>query len=229
MKCSLCQREIIRNLKLKEILLPGRMITEELCADCRTGFILLKKEKVCHGCNKPSKNPYCHDCRSWQRQYPDYNFHHEALFKYNEVFKQWMMQYKISGDYRLRYTFQQEIRDFFRFFQREKYLICPLPLSQQRFHKRGFNQVSSFLEAAGVPVTALLVKSLHTKPQAEKNRQDRLQMQQPFELNVEPEEIRGSKIILVDDVYTTGRTMFHGASLLLKHEPKEIRSFSLAR
>ena len=37
------------------------------------------------------------------------------------------------------------------------------------------------------------------------------------------------EIILVDDVYTTGRTLFYAAECLLPYQPKKIRTFTLAR
>ncbi|HHJ5214051.1 TPA: phosphoribosyltransferase family protein, partial [Enterococcus hirae] len=48
-------------------------------------------------------------------------------------------------------------------------------------------------------------------------------------LAVVPTIIKGKKVLLVDDVYTTGQTLFHAASCLLPHAPEKIRTFSLAR
>lgn len=229
MKCSYCQEPIIRNLTLREVLLPTPKITEELCENCQQLFTPVPKTNVCCGCQKKCAQGYCQDCRRWQLLYPDYDFHHEALFQYDEGFKEWMMQYKIAGDYRLRTTFAKEIRTYFRPFIRKGYLICPLPLSEQRYQHRGFNQAEAFLTAAKIPVTNLLIRTKHVKPQAEKNRAGRMKMTQPFALNVPAEDVANQRIIIVDDVYTTGRTMFHGANVILTAEPAEIRTFSLAR
>ena len=54
-------------------------------------------------------------------------------------------------------------------------------------------------------------------------------MPQPFEVNVDKNKIMNQEIILVDDVYTTGRTMFYAAECLLPYQPKKIRTFTLAR
>lgn len=229
MKCSYCQKAIYRNLTIKEVLLPTPKITEELCASCRNLFVSLPKKGVCRGCQKSCSTEYCRDCQTWRKLYPDYDFQHEALFHYDEAFKEWMMQYKIAGDYRLRSTFAKEIKAYFRPFIHEGYLICPLPLSEQRFQDRGFNQAEALLTAAGVPVTQLLKRTGHTKPQAEKNRAGRMKLEQPFELNDATLKLNGQKIILADDVYTTGRTIFHAAAVVRASKAKKIRTFSLAR
>ncbi len=54
-------------------------------------------------------------------------------------------------------------------------------------------------------------------------------MPQPFEVNLDKNRIMNQEIILVDDVYTTGRTMFYAAECLLPYRPKKIRTFTLAR
>ena len=45
-------------------------------------------------------------------------------------------------------------------------------------------------------------------------------MPQPFEINVDKNKIMNQEIILVDVVYTTGRTLFYAAESLLPYQPK---------
>lgn len=42
-------------------------------------------------------------------------------------------------------------------------------------------------------------------------------------------DLKNKEIVLVDDVYTTGRTLFYAAECLLPFHPKKIRTFTLAR
>ena len=108
-------------------------------------------------------------------------------------------------------------------------VVCPIPLSEKRQQTRGFNQVEAILSEANIPYKCLLKKKIDTSAQAKKTRDERLLMPQPFEVNVDKNKIMNQEIILVDDVYTTGRTMFYAAECLLPYQPKKIRTFTLAR
>ncbi len=74
-----------------------------------------------------------------------------------------------------------------------------------------------------------LLKRAELTPQSEKSREERLQMTQPFELKVSKEKIRNQRVLLVDDVYTTGRTLFHAAELLYKNGAETVKSLTFAR
>jgi competence protein ComFC len=181
----------------------------------------------CPTCRKAGLSIPCQDCLLWHKIYPTYNFQHEAFFQYDDAFHQWIHQYKFLGDYRLRKTFVVELRHFFK---KEKFdVICAIPLSKERYLKRGFNQVEGILEAAAIKIEKLLDKKVNTVPQAEKNRSERLITPQPFEVVATEQQITGKRILLVDDVYTTGRTLFHAAEALNAYHPREIRTLSLAR
>ncbi|MGM0287716.1 comF family protein [Enterococcus hirae] len=131
------------------------------------------------------------------------------------------------GDVRLAGTFAKQLQIIQQEFS--DYQICPIPLATARLKERGFNQVIEMLRVAKIPYSQLLTRSDHSLPQSQKTRQERLKTTQPFKLAVVPTIIKGKKVLLVDDVYTTGQTLFHAASCLLPHAPEKIRTFSLAR
>ena len=85
--------------------------------------------------------------------------------------------------------------------------------------KRGYNQAEVFARAlgreTGLPVEGrLLVRNRDTVPQKELNdRQRRQNLKNAFQLV--PDIVKYRKILLVDDIYTTGSTMDEAAKTLL--------------
>lgn len=228
MKCVYCQQMIRRNLTIGELLVPFT-IKEERCYKCEQLFERIQGD-VCPTCMNyhQQSDEQCLECQRWKSLYPEYIFKHRALFQYNEGLKEWMYQYKFLGDYRLAKTFKQELQGVLK--KEKKKIICPIPLSPERQKKRGFNQVTALLDAADIPYQELLRKSIHTQAQSHKTRQERLEMAQPFQLiGSRTGSLQNQAILLVDDVYTTGRTLFHAAACFFDQGVKEIQTFSLAR
>lgn len=91
-------------------------------------------------------------------------------------------------------------------------LIIPVPLHASRKRKRGYNQSAKFAqglsERLSVPFSdELLVRRLKTETQTRKTKLNRWEnMSGVFYLN-EPGIIEGKKVLLVDDVITTGSTL----------------------
>ncbi|WP_447409442.1 ComF family protein [Weissella confusa] len=65
--------------------------------------------------------------------------------------------------------------------------------------------------------------------QSLKTRQDRLNTAQPFMCQLGNLDLTGQRICLVDDVYTTGRTLRHAATCLYECGAKQICTITLAR
>lgn len=228
MNCNYCKNRIIRNLSLREIWLPKRIVTEQLCLTCLQKFKKLTKMNRCLGCFGIAEQEYCFECLRWKKLYPNYSFHHEALFSYNQAMQEWFQEYKFKGNYLLRYSFSPMIKEYFK--QKKKVTIVPIPISEKRIVDRGFNQVNGLLLGAGLYFCELLVRVKDDKAQVLKNRKERLLLKQPFDiLKKETEKITNQSVIIVDDIYTTGRTLFHAADIILKYEPSDLYTFSLAR
>ncbi|HLZ34530.1 MAG TPA: ComF family protein [Nitrospira sp.] len=113
-------------------------------------------------------------------------------------------------------------------------LLMPVPLHPARLRGREFNQSLLLADQLGrhllKPVSAThLVRVLATDPQTTLSRHERLRnLRQAFEVR-NPEAIVGRRILLVDDVFTTGTTLNECAKTLLKAEAASVCALTLAR
>lgn len=195
-----------------------------LCQSCEKKYTFLKKPQ-CPWCKKQQKDEkICLDCQFWQQSYPQ-KVKHEALFNYDEVFAHWLKRFKFQQAYHLRFTFQELLKT--SFLNQKNYLLIPVPLSLKRQEKRGFNQVSAILAAGGLSYVELLEK-IETPPQSHKKKKDRLALSQVFKGKKVPLP-PGKKLVLVDDVYTTGTTLVRCQQALEAAGYEVFKSFSLAR
>lgn len=120
-------------------------------------------------------------------------------------------------------------------------LIIPVPIHKSKFKKRGFNHAASIAQHLGmlldIPVADnLLIKIKKTKPQIETEDKDERQknVTNAFELNTSTIGVLGTpivskKILLIDDVITTGSTLNECAKALRRNGTTEIWALTIAQ
>ncbi len=112
--------------------------------------------------------------------------------------------------------------------------VVPIPLSRRRRRERGFNQAELIAKVvareAGVPLDGkLLWKTKDRPPQAGLTRKDRLRNVQSVYRARLPLSLRGERLLLVDDVLTTGATAESAARALLEAGAGAVDVLTLAR
>lgn len=101
-------------------------------------------------------------------------------------------------------------------------LICPIPLHQQRLSERGYNQAELLCRSIStkIPVDHVLTRSKATFAQSELSKNGRLKnVKGAFTCN---EDLADKRILIIDDVLTTGATLNEAAKTLKEAGAKSV-------
>ena len=235
--------QFIRNMQetLLGLLFPRR------CPVC-DNIVQPFGEKICLKCLpklKPVTAPWCmrcgkklssqeqEFCRDCMRRPHKYN-RARTLYEYSQVAR---------SIYRFKYGGRQEYADFFGEQMGELLgnfikgvhpdVIVPVPLHRRKFRTRGYNQAACLAKALGrhlnLPVNEKLVKRVkNTAPMKLLNPTERQNnLKKAFIIGQNDVKLY-DRIILVDDIYTTGTTLDEIASLLKAHGVSEVYCVTLS-
>lgn len=196
----------------------GKICKEGICGECRKNVGIIKEPR-CKKCGKPirqEEKEFCYDC---ERE--------ELCFEQGRSL--WLHKMPVSSSiYAFKYKNRRiygEIygREMAKTFRKIIYLwkvdvIVPVPLHKKKQKKRGYNQSEILAKEIGfyvnIPVDTTLVKrKINTVPQKEFSRKERKKnLKNAFEVT---KKIKGKRVLIIDDIYTTGSTI-DAISVLLK-------------
>ncbi|NPC57615.1 ComF family protein [Caenimonas soli] len=112
-------------------------------------------------------------------------------------------------------------------------IVVAMPLSVQRLAERGFNQALLLARALAAPKTdgRLLLRVRHTAAQAALDRQARLgNVQGAFAVDpLRATQLRGKRVVVIDDVMTSGASLFTAAEVLRQAGAGRVTALVLAR
>ncbi|MGM8364581.1 ComF family protein [Virgibacillus sp. W0181] len=226
MSCLWCDQEIVSEVSWSNLFLCEKQ--ERLCGECSTSLKFLEGRR-CKGCSRESTVDVCPDCLWWERQSDkgDPLTFNISIYVYNEKMKEIISAWKYRGDYCLAAAFKSIFKETFsanlpRF--NKNALIVPIPLTEERYLLRGFNQAHVLATYLPLPIHEILHRSGSEK-QSKKTRQERLSVNNPFKIAT----TINKPVILVDDIYTTGTTLRHAARLLKQNGCPEVVSYTLVR
>ncbi|MFJ5623490.1 ComF family protein [Peribacillus loiseleuriae] len=227
--CLLCDQGITQRVSWKNLLMKEQEVS--ICAECFGKLDPISGE-LCQICSRVlsaefRRDTLCLDCHRWEQD-PDWKgflTENQSLFHYNDFMKESIAKFKYRGDYAIAVAFSTFIKDALEKLEFDS--VAVIPLSEERLLERGFNQAEALVVTAGQTCIQPLTR-IHSEKQSKKSRRDRLNLPQVFQIT-EPQMIAGKKILLIDDIYTTGSTLRHAAKALKLAGATEIRSLTLAR
>ena len=110
-------------------------------------------------------------------------------------------------------------------------VIIPIPIHEKRLKMRGYNQSELLLESftdTGKVCLNCVERNVETESQRTKNAKERIEnMTNCFSVK-NKSIIKNKKILIVDDVFTTGATCNSLAKTLLKAGAKQVKCLTLA-
>lgn len=230
--CLYCHTELIPTISWSTLFTVD--IPVYLCRECE-GRLQKIEGKTCEICHRPLEKleahfiagDRCSDCKRWEED-PDWRGllkENHSLYIYNDFLKEIISRFKYRGDYILAKAFSEKIR---RALKKIDYdLLVPVPLSSERQYERGFNQSEALIIEAGLK-PAHVLQRIHGEKQSKKSRQERIHLEQVFQVKKDA-NLAGKKLLLMDDIYTTGSTLRHGAKVLVEAGAKSVSSLTLAR
>lgn len=112
--------------------------------------------------------------------------------------------------------------------------LVPMPLHPRRRRERGYNQALLLAEALSqtisVPVEELLRRTRPTRPQWALGRDERrVNLEGAFALAATPDRVEGRRLLLIDDVCTSGSSFEACAQVLNAAGAAWIGGYSLVR
>ena len=149
-----------------------------------------------------------------------------AIYPYEQEFQSLLYLYKGRGDIELSSVFLDRIR-FLLKVRYQGYTLVYVPSHPSHIQKRGFDHVPLIFLGIGKRICCPIIKTEDVK-QSDQNKKDRRKIGRYLRL-VGGNDLKGKKLLLVDDVCTTGSSLRSCVRLLKKLRPKKISILVLAK
>lgn len=232
--------------------ITGFIFWPQACAACGEVALNPQWAPLCEGCRgslQPIRVPVCLCCGvplegdilgtdrpcSRCRRSPFDLGAARAWGSYEGLLRQLLRAFKFGGQARLSYPLGELLyRAHRRYFEPTAHdLIVPVPLHRSRLRERGFDQSALLArrlrKRSGLPVQNALVRVRKTCPQSGLDSRSRAgNVRGAFRLRSSV-ALEGKRILLVDDVLTTGTTAQEASSLLWTGKPRSVDLLTVAR
>lgn len=195
----------------------GEICKDSLCKKCENAIEKYKIDLI-------SKNKKMYFCESMH------------IFKYDDIIRQKIIEYKFQDEAYLYKTFAKIIlknKKVCGFL--EKYdIMIPVPIHKKRRLKRGYNQAELIAKEICKNLNLelknnVLIKQKNIVAQSELNKNERMQnIKNAFGIK-NANEIKNKNIILFDDIYTTGSTVNECSRILKKVGVNQIGILTIAK
>jgi ComF family protein len=238
-RCQRCGRLFRHDAKALEKTNPGAVaagMAPFYCPDCRDDWTTVASP-LCSRCgvvfkSREGEDHLCGRCLDR----PGAFTRARAAGIYDQTLRNAIHALKFKGRVRLAVPLGALLFDTFQHYWAtgDIDVVAPVPLHRLRFRRRGFNQAYLLVRHWVLPgetavIRDLLVRHRSTAPQTGLDRhQRRMNIKNAFSAG-HPGQSAGKRVLLVDDVLTTGATVDACAGVLIKDGAKRVDVLTLAR
>lgn len=202
---------------------------------------LICKKNICKICFKEisnysffsllnPNNNLCEDCFSkFSPKFIHFkieNYDGLAIYEYDQNIKELLYTFKGCYDYELKDVFLDRYIRYLRMVY-HGYIVVPIPSYYLDDDRRGFNHVIEIYNRLKLKVEKVLIKTKKEK-QANKKLKDRVKVGDIFTIR-HLETVKNKKVLIVDDVMTTGSSIKAAINLIKQGHPKKIKVLVVAR
>lgn len=211
----------------------SEVMTDEagICTECKRKLRYIHNPR-CLKCGKQitdDEKQYCQDCRTHNHVFRQ----GIAVWGYTDGIKQAIYRFKYQNCRCFAEIFANEIADMYSEYIKKwgAQAIIPVPLHADRLAQRGFNQAKLVADAlaklTGIPSDdTVLVRNKSTLPQKELDDKERFKNIENAFIITE-NVVKYKKVIILDDIYTTGATMDACARVLHEGGVRDVYSVVL--
>jgi competence protein ComFC len=200
-----------------------------VCNECLAGILKIK-DQTCPFCNTiSSQGRLCKRCKNKRNLNGVISF---GYFK-DKCLKEIIHAYKYEDLFALKTFLAEQLLNLIKTEELNFDCLTYVPLSKKRQAKRGYNQSQLIAielgKLFGKDVYSTLIKTKETKTQVGLSRKNRISnLSEAFRIR-NPEIIKGKRIIIIDDVITTGATLEECAKLLKEKGASQVWGLTIAK
>lgn len=205
------------------------IIYPPFCGICGKG----KSAFLCKKCEEKLKKEAVWGTDQYEDKYFEKHFY---TFKYDGMVRNLLLNYKFNERPYLCKSFVNFLNKYQKMYLQIDFydIIIPVPISKKRLKTRGYNQ--SLLIAKGLAkalniklLPNIFIKQKDNKPQSELNKISREQNVKDAYKLINKDKIINKKILLIDDIYTTGSTVNECSKILKQDGAEKVDIYTLAK
>ena len=213
--CSVCKRE--------------NFSSRSICESCKQKLPYNDKS-ICGHCGRKTtfSVEYCDYCKNRQI----FVDQARSAFEYEGEIRELIHRFKYGGEKYLSEFFAEELKPVFLKHVGYADVIVYVPSTKRKIKQRGYNQgevlAREFSSFAKIPIVHALEKIKETESQVMLNLKERKENLKGSFKVLDKKAVKGKRVLIIDDVMTTGSTVETIAEKLKSAGAKEVLALTVA-